>query len=466
MVQETQTTPQPETQPPPRPEEAAGPAPITMKSLLEAGVHFGHQKRRWNPKMNRYIFAHRNGIHIIDLQKTLRMLDGVCDFVADVAAEGRKILMVGTKKQAQDTIVTEAQRANAFYVTTRWLGGTLTNFKTIQSRIDYMVQLETRREKGEFEFLPKKESLKLEYSIARLNRYLGGIKEMTEMPGALFVIDVGKESIAVAEARRVGVPVVALVDSDCDPDLVDYPIPGNDDAIRSIRLITNRVADAIIEGNNRRLAFESEAMLDTEDGESEPVDIGPVPIVTVEEFTASAPEDELATATSAEAPAASAEAPAVPVEAPATSAEAPATSVEAPATSAEAPATSAEAPAAAAEAPAVAAEAAATSAEVPAVAAEAAATSAEALAVPAEAPATSAEAPTASAKTPRASAKARTSSARTRSTSAKARGAAAVEGAKATPASDEASASVTEPADESAGNAEQDQVSPDPVEEA
>ncbi len=384
--------------------------------------------------MNRYIFAHRNGIHIIDLQKTLRMLDGVCDFVADVAAEGRKILMVGTKKQAQDTIVTEAQRANAFYVTTRWLGGTLTNFKTIQSRIDYMVQLETRREKGEFEFLPKKESLKLEYSIARLNRYLGGIKEMTEMPGALFVIDVGKESIAVAEARRVGVPVVALVDSDCDPDLVDYPIPGNDDAIRSIRLITSRVADAIIEGNNRRLAFESEEMLDTEDGESEPAEIGPVPIVTVEEFTASAPE---ATTASAEAPAVPADAPAVPADAPAASAEAPAVSADAPAVPAEAPATSAEAPAVPAEAPA---------------------TSAEAPAVPAEAPATSA-------KTPRASAKTRTPSARTRSTSAKARGA-AVEGAKAAPASGKASASATEPADEPTGNAEQDQVSPDPVEEA
>ena len=335
MVQETQTTPQPETQPAPQPEEAAGPAPITMKSLLEAGVHFGHQKRRWNPKMGRYIFAHRNGIHIIDLQKTLRMLDGVCDFVAGVAAEGRKILMVGTKKQAQDTIITEAQRASAFFVTTRWLGGTLTNFKTIQSRIDYMVQLETRREKGEFEFLPKKESLKLEYSIARLNRYLGGIKEMTEMPGALFVIDVGKESIAVAEARRVGVPVVALVDSDCDPDLVDHPIPGNDDAIRSIRLITSRIADAIIEGNNRRLAFESEEMVATEDGESDPVEIGPLPTVTVEEFTAAAAEGELVAGASAAAPATSAEPPAVPAEAPATSAEATAAAAEAAAPSDE-----------------------------------------------------------------------------------------------------------------------------------
>ena len=393
MVQETQTTPQPETQPLPQPEEAMGPAPITMKSLLEAGVHFGHQKRRWNPKMSRYIFAHRNGIHIIDLQKTLRMLDGVCDFVADVAAEGRKVLMVGTKKQAQDTIITEAQRSNAFFVTTRWLGGTLTNFKTIQSRIDYMVQLETRREKGEFEFLPKKESLKLEYSIARLNRYLGGIKEMTEMPGALFVIDVGKESIAVAEARRVGVPVVALVDSDCDPDLVDYPIPGNDDAIRSIRLITNRIADAIIEGNNRRLAFESEDMLATEDDESDSVDIGAVPTVTVEEFTASAPEGELASGASTEAPTVAAEAPTVAAEAPTVAAEAPAAAADAPAALADAPAVAAEAPTVAAEAPAVAAEAPAVAAEAPAVAAEAPAVAAEAPAVAAEAPAVAAEAP-------------------------------------------------------------------------
>ena len=415
MVQETQTTPQPETQPLPQPEEAMGPAPITMKSLLEAGVHFGHQKRRWNPKMSRYIFAHRNGIHIIDLQKTLRMLDGVCDFVADVAAEGRKVLMVGTKKQAQDTIITEAQRSNAFFVTTRWLGGTLTNFKTIQSRIDYMVQLETRREKGEFEFLPKKESLKLEYSIARLNRYLGGIKEMTEMPGALFVIDVGKESIAVAEARRVGVPVVALVDSDCDPDLVDYPIPGNDDAIRSIRLITNRIADAIIEGNNRRLAFESEDMLATEDDESDSVDIGAVPTVTVEEFTASAPEGELASGASTEAPTVAAEAPTVAAEAPTVAAEAPAAAADAPAALADAPAVAAEAPTVAAEAPAVAAEAPAVAAEAPAVAAEAPAVAAEAPAVAAEAPAVAAEAPAVAAESPAVAAGARGHSRRARS---------------------------------------------------
>lgn len=254
----------------------SGSAPVTMKSLLEAGVHFGHQKRRWNPKMKTYIFAQRNGIHIIDLQKTLRMLEEACSFMRETAAEGRRILMVGTKKQAQDTILNDSARSNSFHITTRWLGGTLTNFKTIQSRIDYMVQLETRRDRGEFTALPKKESLKLEESIARLNRYLGGIKEMTEMPGALFVVDVGKESIAVAEARRVGVPIVALVDSDCDPDLIDYPIPGNDDAIRSIRLITGRIADGIIEGNNQRLAFEVEEVAEETEGQ---VDEAPAAVV-------------------------------------------------------------------------------------------------------------------------------------------------------------------------------------------
>ncbi len=240
------------------------PEQITMKSLLEAGVHFGHQKRRWNPKMRPYIFAHRNGIHIIDLQKTLRMLEDAAAFIASVAAEGKKVLMVGTKKQAQDTIMGEARRSGSYFITSRWLGGTLTNFKTIQSRIDYLVELETRKSKGEFERLTKREAQKLEEMITRLNKYLGGIKEMQEMPGALFVIDVGKEGIAVAEARRVGVPIVALVDSDCDPDLIDHPIPGNDDAIRSIRLVTGRMANAIIEGRNRRIAMENEAF-----GESE-----------------------------------------------------------------------------------------------------------------------------------------------------------------------------------------------------
>ena len=227
--------------------------PVTMKSLLEAGVHFGHQKRRWNPKMRQYIFAHRNGIHIIDLQQTLHFLERAAAFVEDIAAQGKKIIFVGTKKQAQDTIVSEAERCGAFYINTRWLGGTLTNFATIQKRIDYLVELEQRKAKGELFSLPKKEQLKLNDQIARLNRYLGGIKEMTEIPGALFVVDVGKEAIAVAEAKRVGVPVVALVDTDCDPVEIDYPIPGNDDAIRSIRLVTSHIAEAYIEGTNRRL---------------------------------------------------------------------------------------------------------------------------------------------------------------------------------------------------------------------
>ena len=249
------------------------PGPVTMKSLLEAGVHFGHQKRRWNPKMKQYIFTHRNGIHIIDLQKTLRMLDRATQFMSDMVAEGNKVLMVGTKKQAQDTIIQEANRSESFYITNRWLGGTLTNFKTIQSRIDYLVQLETDKVKGEFARHTKRESLGMENTINKLNRNLFGIKEMTDMPGVLFVVDIGKEHIAVAEARKVGVPIVALVDSDCDPDLIDYPIPGNDDAIRSIRLITAKMADAIIDGQNRRMSLETEEISSEEvsDGD-EPAD--------------------------------------------------------------------------------------------------------------------------------------------------------------------------------------------------
>jgi small subunit ribosomal protein S2 len=220
--------------------------------------------------MRSYIFAHRNGIHIIDLQQTLSLLEEAAQFLSDTTAQGQRVVMVGTKKQAQDTIAADAQRCGAFYVVTRWLGGTLTNFKTIQGRIDYLAQLEARKEKGEFDKLHKKEALKLEVAIVRLNKYFGGIKEMSKLPGALFVIDVGREAIAVAEARRVGVPIVALVDSDCDPNLIDYPIPGNDDAIRSIRLITSRMADAITEGTNRRIAMEAEmADEEAQDEESE-----------------------------------------------------------------------------------------------------------------------------------------------------------------------------------------------------
>tara|TARA_Y100000590_G_scaffold469906_1_gene660569 strand:- start:2665 stop:3678 length:1014 start_codon:yes stop_codon:yes gene_type:complete len=231
---------------------------ITMKALLEAGVHFGHQKRRWNPKMDRYIFTHRNGIHIIDLQKTLNLVEEAAAFLTDIAASGQKILMVGTKKQAQDTIVLEAERSNSLHISNRWLGGTLTNFKTIQTRIDYLVDLENRRDQGEFENFTKKEALKIDAKIEKLNKNLSGIKEMTDMPGALFIIDVGREEIAVAEANRVGIPIVALVDSDCNPDLIDHPIPGNDDAIRSVRLITGRMSDAIIEGYHQRNAEQSD----------------------------------------------------------------------------------------------------------------------------------------------------------------------------------------------------------------
>jgi len=267
----------------------------TMKSLLEAGVHFGHQRRRWNPKMKQFIFTHRNGVHIIDLQQTLYYLERAAAYVEEISAQGQKVIMVGTKKQAFDTVFEEAERAGAFYVRTRWLGGTLTNFKTIQKRIDYLAQLETRRDKGEFEVLPKREAMKLEEAIAKLNKYLGGIKEMTGMPGALFVIDVGKESIAVAEARRVGVPVIALVDTDCDPSLIDWPIPGNDDAIRSIRLVTSRISTAIIEGRNRMVAMEAEKAVeqgDLEKMESIEQNLEPTETVDIAESEVAVDGDE------------------------------------------------------------------------------------------------------------------------------------------------------------------------------
>ena len=274
---------------------------ITMKSLLEAGVHFGHQKRRWNPKMKRYIFTHRNGIHIIDLQKTLNLVEEAAAFLSEVAASGRKILMVGTKKQAQDTIVTEAERSNSLHISNRWLGGTLTNFKTIQKRIDYLVDLETRREQGDFAILTKKESLKIDEKINKLNRNLSGIKEMTEMPGAMFIIDVGREEIAVAEANRVGIPIVALVDSDCDPDLIDHPIPGNDDAIRSVRLITGRMSDAIIGGYHQRNAEQSDDPTDANQ-ESNPRMVT-YSTVTIEESISEENEDTEEEVTETEQPA-------------------------------------------------------------------------------------------------------------------------------------------------------------------
>jgi small subunit ribosomal protein S2 len=221
--------------------------PISMKLLLEAGVHFGHQVARWNPKMKPYIFSQRNGIHIIDLEQTVVMLGKACEFLREVVERGEDIIFVGSKKQAQEAVEQEAKRCGVFYVNQRWLGGMLTNFTTIQSRIDYMVRLEDRKARGEFERLPKKESMKLEKEIAHLNRLLGGVKEMERIPGALFIVDPTKERNAVAEAKRVGVPIVAIVDTNCDPDEIDYPIPGNDDAIRAVALFCSVIADAILE---------------------------------------------------------------------------------------------------------------------------------------------------------------------------------------------------------------------------
>ena len=221
---------------------------LSMKQLLEAGVHFGHQTRRWNPRMRTYIFVQRNGIHIIDLQQTQVMLARACAFVRNVVAEGGKVLLVGTKKQAQEAIAEESRRCRMFYVNQRWLGGTLTNFTTIQSRIDHLVRLEDQKARGGFQRMPKKEAMGLEREISRMNRLFAGIKEMTSMPQAIFVVDPTRERNCVAEARRVGVPLVAIVDTDGNPDLVDQPIPANDDAIRSIRLITSRIADAVLAG--------------------------------------------------------------------------------------------------------------------------------------------------------------------------------------------------------------------------
>ena len=221
---------------------------VSMKQLLEAGVHFGHQTRRWNPKMARYIFTERNGIYIFDLQKTVKKLEEAYMFVRDVAANGDNVLFVGTKKQAGESIKEEAERAGAHYVNARWLGGMMTNFKTIRRRIQRLEQLRKMQEDGTFDRLPKKEVGKLELEIEKLEKYLGGIKTMDKLPGALFIVDPRKERIAVAEAKKLGIPIVAIVDTNCDPDEIDYVIPGNDDAIRAVKLIAGTMADAIIEG--------------------------------------------------------------------------------------------------------------------------------------------------------------------------------------------------------------------------
>lgn len=224
-------------------------AVISMKQLLEAGVHFGHQTRRWNPKMARYIFTERNGIYIIDLQKTVKKVEEAYNFVKELVADGGTVLFVGTKKQAQDSIKEEAERSGMFYINSRWLGGTLTNFETIKKRIERLHQLEAMETDGTFDVLPKKEVILLRKEKDRLEKFLGGIKHMKKLPDALFVVDPRKERIAVAEARKLGIPIVAIVDTNCDPDEVDYVIPGNDDAIRAVKLLTGKMADAILEAN-------------------------------------------------------------------------------------------------------------------------------------------------------------------------------------------------------------------------
>lgn len=224
-------------------------AVISMKQLLEAGVHFGHQTRRWNPKMDKYIFTERNGIYIIDLQKTVKKVEEAYNFVKSVAAEGGTFLFVGTKKQAQDSVKEEAERSGMYYINQRWLGGTLTNFSTIQKRIDRLHELERWEQDGTFDVLPKKEVIILKKEMDRLEKFLGGIKNMKGLPSALFVIDPRKERIAVAEARKLGIPIVGIVDTNCDPDEIDYVIPGNDDAIRAVKLLTAKIADAVIEAH-------------------------------------------------------------------------------------------------------------------------------------------------------------------------------------------------------------------------
>ena len=223
-------------------------AVVSMKQLLEAGVHFGHQTRRWNPKMATYIYTERNGIYIVDLQKTVKKLEEAYNFVKDVAASGKSVLFVGTKKQAQEAIREEATRCSMFYVNSRWLGGMLTNFKTMRGRVDRMNQLKKMEEDGTFDMLPKKEVIKLMHEQEKLQKYLGGVKEMKQLPGAVFVVDPRKEHNAIAEARKLKIPVVAIVDTNCDPDEIDYVIPGNDDAIRAIKLIASVMANAMLEG--------------------------------------------------------------------------------------------------------------------------------------------------------------------------------------------------------------------------
>jgi small subunit ribosomal protein S2 len=239
---------------------------VTVKQLLEAGAHFGHQTGHWHPKMKSYIFTQRNGIHIIDLEQTVTLLNKACAYVRDLVSNGQTILFVGTKKQAQDIVEEEAKRCGMYYVHQRWLGGMLTNFNTIQGRIDYLVRLEDKKSRGELDYLSKKDKLKIEKEMAKLNKLMGGFKEMTSLPGAIFIIDPTKEKIALSEAKKVGVKLVATVDTNCDPDGIDYIVPANDDAIKAIKVICSRIADAVLEG---KMLAEAGETKETEAEESE-----------------------------------------------------------------------------------------------------------------------------------------------------------------------------------------------------
>jgi small subunit ribosomal protein S2 len=260
---------------------------ISMKQLLEAGVHFGHQTRRWNPKMQQFIFMDRNGIHIIDLQQTVTRLNDAYKFVEQLVADGGTLLFVGTKKQAQEAVAEEAKRCGMFYVNQRWLGGMLTNFKTIQLRINHLRDLEARRDRGDFERLPKKEVQHMQDEIARLERILGGIKDMRRLPSAIFIVDTRKERTAVMEARRLEIPIIALADTNCDPDEMDYPIPANDDAIRAVRLLCAKIADAAVEGRRELEAMQKD--VEPVEGEAPVESETPVEVTAIAEAEAEAP---------------------------------------------------------------------------------------------------------------------------------------------------------------------------------
>ncbi|MBV9614280.1 MAG: 30S ribosomal protein S2 [Ktedonobacteraceae bacterium] len=286
---------------------------ISMKQLLEAGVHFGHQTRRWNPKMQQFIFMERNGLHIIDLQQTVPRLNEAYKFVEQLVANGGTILFVGTKKQAQEAVAEEAKRCGMYYVNQRWLGGMLTNFQTIQSRIRYLRDLEARRDRGDFERLPKKEVQHLQDDMQRLERILGGIKDMRRLPNAIFIIDTRKERTAVMEARRLEIPIIALADTNCDPDEMDYPIPANDDAIRAVRLLCAKIADAAVEGRRELEAQQKDTEPAEESGEPTPaVEIATLEVVAAE--TPAAPVEETPVAEAEPEPTST---PAEPVAAPA-----------------------------------------------------------------------------------------------------------------------------------------------------